>query len=360
MAKNNSTSTSPNTGDNTAEENTSPNTGDNTAEGNPPPNNDGNAAEGNPPPNTGDNTAEGNTPPMSDELKELVKKVANKKLLEAVEIIAEHILEKKNKKDINSTMSSKEIYNEYRIYYDGDYNNTIPDILDTTFVIYLNKNSKEINSRINCPGRRQGYYLDDLFSNDDGSDNDNNQRKFKEEDLYPIIQNWLFEKEFDRVGNVSNIKSNGKWGNPDLVALDIEELLGVTNVQITTVEVKQTIHKWDEWIFEAIAHTRFADRSYFAFLHPEDMYSKLDSLDIKLYAEHFNIGVIVIECTRKTYDSLFIKNTQKNIREEDITRITEYCQAPHTKTNIVLRKKYLESINIKTIHDLYSFGSGIK
>lgn len=139
-----------------------------------------------------------------------------------------------------------------------------------------------------------------------------------------------------------------------MVGLKIEDIYGHPDIEITTIEIKLTEENWERWIFEAVAHTRFANRSYFSFLYPENLINKLDSIDIKLYAEHFGIGILVIAIDGQEY--IKIKEKKPVSIDQDKLKIIEYHHAPYTQTNIKFRKKFLKSLDILELNKLYSFG----
>ncbi|MCK3686429.1 hypothetical protein [Maribellus sp. YY47] len=286
-----------------------------------------------------------------------------------IRILAEYLLEHLKATTISKSKSSHEVFKAYKDLYDSN-PEFIPIIPENTFIVSLSKVSSEQGTKINCPGRRQGYYLEQLVQTIEKIEEETKKEtevkeKAVEEDsksksliqeksLYPILKSWLFEKDYDRVADVSNLKSNGKWGNPDLVGLKIEDIYGRPEVEITTIEVKLTEDNWEQWIFESIAHTRFSNRSYFAFLYPENLFNKLDSTDIKLYAEHFNVGVLIIEIEGQEY--LKIKSKDPVDLNEEKLRIIEYHQAPYNQTHIKFRKKFLKALDILELNKLYRFG----
>lgn len=280
-----------------------------------------------------------------------------------VQYLSEYILEHLKATSTNKSKSTGEILKTYKELL-SSYPDLIPEIPDNTFAVLLSKVSSEQYSRITCPGRKQGYYLEQLVVNIEKLDesqataniekNDNGPEQIKEKHVYPILKQWLFEKDYDRVADISNQKTNGKWGNPDLVGLNIEDIYGRPDVEITTIEVKLTQDNWEEWIFEAIAHTRFSNRSYFAFLYPENLINKLDSTEIKLYAEHFKIGILIIGIHIDDY--VKIKSKQPAKLNPDNIKIIEYFQAPFNQTHIQLRKKFLRVLDILELNKLYSFG----
>lgn len=299
-----------------------------------------------------------------DKLKNSLSKIADRPT--QIKILAEYLLDYLEATTVGTSKSSLEIWEAYKELRDN-HPEFIPIIPENTFIVLLSRISGEQGSRINCPGKKQGYYLEQLVEKIEKLDEQNitqenqtvdNFTLSKERDLYPILKEWLFEKDFDRVAITSDLKSNGKWGNPDIVGLNIEDIYGRPEVEIATIELKLTDDMWEKWIFESIAHTRFSNRSYFAFLYPDNLINKLDSSELKLYAEHFKIGILILEI--KGEDYLMIKERKPaNINLKEI-RVTEYCQAPFNQTHIKFRKKFLESLDILELNKLYRFGEELE
>jgi hypothetical protein len=276
-----------------------------------------------------------------------------------VNVLSEYILNEFSAFSPTTSKSTKKIITEYKKLLEK-YPALIPDIPEATFTVFLSKNSNDQKSRINCPGKKQGYFLDDSVSvaeievEEAPIITELKKDIILEKHLYPFIEQWLFEKNHDRVADISSLKKNGKWGNPDLIGINIEEIYGHPEIEITTIEIKITYDGWEQWIFEAVAHTRFSNRSYFAFIHPDNLINKLDSTGLHLYAEHFNIGVLVLAVDKEDY--LKIKNKDPvDLREENIS-VIEYRHAPFNETHIKFRKKFFESLNILEMNKLYNFG----
>ncbi|MGB5686705.1 MAG: hypothetical protein WBM35_12885, partial [Candidatus Electrothrix sp.] len=104
--------------------------------------------------------------------------------------------------------------------------------------------------------------------------------------------------------------------------------------------------------------TRFSNRSYFAFVYPENLINKLDSTSLKLYAEHFGIGILVISVSNDTY--LKIKKREYADLNDGNVSIVEYRHAPFNATHIKFRKKFFESLDILELNKLYSFGEKLE
>lgn len=303
---------------------------------------------------------------MSDNVKE-IPKILQDSLAEAsdrtsqVSIITEHILNELSATSPASAKSTKVILQKYNKL-QTSHPSIVPKIPDNTYTVFLSRVSNDKNSRINCPGKKQGYYLDQIVKEiekiDEKSTSSAKPEDIKdvvlEKELYPYIKEWLFEKNHDRVADISNLKRNGKWGNPDLIGLNIEEIYGRPEVEVTTIEVKITDEGWEKWIFEAVAHTRFSNRSYFAFIYPENLINKLDSTGLNLYAEHFKIGVLIIAVNNDDY--LKIKKKEPVKLDQESISIIEYIHAPFHETHIKFRKRFFENLNILELTKLYNFG----
>ncbi len=300
-----------------------------------------------------------------DDLKIQLQK-ANERI-EQVKYIAEYVLQHLKITSQNKCKSSTELFDEYiKIF--TLYPESIPTIPKNTFAICISKIASQQSSNINCLGKK-GYYLEALVDQLEQIEIEfkKNEEKdiptitpetFQEKDTYPFLKSWMLEKDFDRVADISSLRGNGKWGNPDVMGLKIDEMFGNQEIEITTVEIKLTEDNWEQWIFEAISHTRFANRSYFCFMHPDNLINKLDSTEIKHYAEHYKIGILIIEIDDKSY--LKIKEKSPVELNTDKIRIIEYYPAPFHNTNIKFRKKFMKSLDILEIGKLYTFGEGLQ
>lgn len=48
----------------------------------------------------------------------------------------------------------------------------------------------------------------------------------KERDLYPLMELWLQEKGYV-AKDMANLKGGGSWGNPDIIGVDVDQLMGL-------------------------------------------------------------------------------------------------------------------------------------
>jgi hypothetical protein len=282
-----------------------------------------------------------------------------------IEIIANVVLEKENAKTPETALSGGDIFKEYESIRKN--NPKYPLIPQNTFNIYLSKIADSDDSKINCKGRKQGYYIDLVYeqideqhqkvqlSIDENPVVDSKKGHVLEKDLYPLLKDWLL-RDNKRVADVSSYRAQGKWANPDIVGVKTDDLFGETVVEITTIEAKTTPDNWEQWIFEAVAHTIFSNRSYFAFTYSEDHIHKLPS-DIKHYAEVFRIGILIIKVSQD--DFIKIQKKEKFEINSSNSTVQEYVPAPYHAPHIKFKKKFLQGLGIMEKEHLYNFGQTI-
>jgi len=302
-----------------------------------------------------------------EELLEKLQETTDRK--SQVEYLATYILEEKKKTANNKTLSTKEIISEYQKF--RTENSKFPQIPNNTITVYLNQLANSSESKINCPGKKQGYYLDKLLEQIDSNISEESDQKEQEEelkeakekgyllekDLYPFLEQWLFEVENERVADISNFRGQGKWANPDLLGLKIDYYFQIPQIEITTIEAKLLMDGWEQWIFESVAHTVFSNRSYFAFVHSEEHLNKIPH-EIRHYSERFGVGVLIIAVEPKDY--LKIQKKEAFSLNEENHRIVEYIPAPYQTPHLKFQKRFLESLDVKDQKDLLNFGKSLE
>lgn len=308
-------------------------------------------------------------PSILQELQNVITKESDKII--QVQMIAEFILNKSSTFNPGDAMSGPQIYEEYLGLFQDKLE--LPDIPYNTFIIYISKIANSPDSMINCQGKKKGYYIDKLYEKVEDVIRPNDEKVKKEQeqaalaaeeygyilekDLYPILRNWLHENNNDRVQEIAGFKGNGKWGNPDLVGFKIENFFTNTEVEVTTIEAKLTLDNWRQWLFEAIAHTIFSNRSYFAFVHSENHINKIEP-DLKHYAETFRIGILIIAVDEKDWRAIVEKDNFSF--DDDGYRIIEFIPAPFNHPHIKFKKNFLRALGIQEQSQLYNFGKGIE
>lgn len=288
---------------------------------------------------------------------------------EQVEFLVSYILEKNRKTSITKTLSTKDIIAEFKKLRQD--NPSIVEIPENTITVYISQLANSKDSKINCPGKKQGYYLDLLLEQIEAKTTEEENKKQQEEelkdakekgyviekDLYPFFEKWLFEVENERVADISNIRGQGKWANPDLLGLKIDYFFQTPQIEITTIEAKVLIDNWEQWIFEAIAHTVFSNRSYFAFVHSEEHLNKLPH-ELRHYAEKFGVGILVLAVEPKDY--IKIQKKEQFKLSNDNHRIVEYVPAPYQNPHLKFQKRFLEGLNVSDQKDLLNYGKSLE
>lgn len=230
--------------------------------------------------------------------------------------------------------------------------------------------SKSSKSRIRSrKGRTGGYFLvePDVLKEDQPRDSSISRDlvqdqsasdKTLEKHLWPLITYWL--KRQKNLGHASheyaNLKSGGKWGNPDVLALDPLDRLGFFNVEVTSVEVKPSMSNWEYYFFEAVSHKRFAERSYYAFRYDEAKAEQLSSL--LDYAEKFGVGLLKIELDDAQFTAMTAWDEMAEVDKlQLVDQVVEVIPAPFQAVNLSEKVNFLERVGIKYKEQIYQFGT---
>lgn len=256
--------------------------------------------------------------PKSIFTKELVEK-GTKPL--QVEAVVGYLLEENRIFASEDAMSSKELYDAYLALKESS-PRCFPDLKENTFIVVLNRLSGDINN-ICCDGRKQGYYLY----------HGKNARR-QEKVLYPLFVEWL-----DSIGYHARDTSQGKsrkWQNPDVTGWRTTIVFGSIQSEIATIEVKDSLMNWRAEIFEAVAHKKFSNRSYYAFRCSE--YELQENRRALLeYAERFRIGLLAI--TKESDDTEALS----------IADIQEIVPAPYDWASPFDQSQYINSHKLTTL-----------
>ena len=254
--------------------------------------------------------------------------------------LVSYILEKNNAFTAENTMQTNDILDAYHEIVAKHPN--VVSIPDNTIKTYLSLLASNEDFPICCPGRKQGYFL---RKEEPATMTQTNQEEAKvslilEKNIYPILASWLATEGYEKVQDISTKKGMGQWGNPDLVGFRVLDLFKSTLLDITTIEAKRDCCNWRQNIFEAVAHTMFATRSYYAYPCRES--DKVDKRMI-LYAQKFNIGILAVIIPDEQWG--------KELKPDEI-EIREILPAPEQKPNMQIQKEFLHSLNI---HDYNSY-----
>ena len=233
-----------------------------------------------------------------------------------------------------------------------------------TFIQYLANISREIDSAIKCPGKKQGYYIDQTqASKEPGGENSESDQQEStdvvskksqqiEKLLYPLLKTWLLASEY-AAEDVSKLKKNGSWGNPDLLGLKVSRF-GSHSLEIVTIEAKPSKDGWEKLIFEAVSHRRFANRAYFAFAYPSGQ-SIVDS-KLRYYSELYSVGILIIELEQQAFREYLAGKRTKPFEQSDV-EIYELYSAPFSVVRPEYQWEYcctsLEMSSVQDIDDWY-------
>lgn len=272
---------------------------------------------------------------------------------ERVERVVVYILEIGKKTNSENTMSTKEIKNAYKVLKSKHPN--IIDIPENTIATKISILASTPSSRIQCSGKKQGYFITIAPSSPDIDDNSDTIKdgKLLEKDLYPAIVEWMNVSLGVNSYDISSKRTKDKWKNPDLLGIKEIDFLGHAQFEITTVEVKPSMTDWTMYIFEAVSHSLFSNRTYFAYLKDNSDEKVPD--EMKLYASQFGIGIITITIDDKERPN--IKDASALIKAigKRKCEIKEEVPAPYHTPDINLQKKFLDGLSISTESDLRNF-----
>lgn len=281
---------------------------------------------------------------------------------EKVEKIVVYILESNHKTDSKNTMCTDDIKKKYKELQRK--NADIVSIPENSLATYTSILASKSESKIRCLGRRKGYFITLVQETPtetliETPTETSEKGKLSEKDLYPALQQWMkvswnAVKDKESWNDISVIdisakRGNDKWQNPDLLCVKEIECLGETRYEITTVEVKPSKQDWTMYIFEAVSHSLFSNKAYFAFLKDND--KRLPD-EMILYALRLGIGIITI--TIEDQERSKITTSEKLVKAlaDGSCIIREEVPAPYHVPDISLQKQFLEGLEIRTISDL--------
>lgn len=208
-------------------------------------------------------------------------------------------------------------------------------------------------------GRNGGYFLSEIADAPLEGISEKKSLKDLERHYWLVVSDWVKSEKGIRTASasVANLKKGGVWGNPDVVALIITEDLGFFDVEVQTFEVKTTLVGWKYYIFEAVSHKRFAERSYFVFRHNGDIGSE-ERRELISYGERFGVGIVRIDVDDNTAKR-FVEwgKLSESDRIDIYNAFEEILPAPFFPISTHDKSKYLKSIGLATKSALYGFGA---
>lgn len=289
---------------------------------------------------------------MEKDLASLIVSLEGKNQSVLVNAISQYILESHNCCDAQNVMYGKDIYEEYLKMVKPI--PSIKTIKQPSFGVTLSliSHSSSSTSAIKSAGKKQGYYLDKGILNTD-SNGSGVSAKIKEKDLYKILTDWLNTK-IDKAIDVSSKRGAKKWQNVDILGISFINDVGREEFELHAMEVKVLHYNWRVDLFQAVSHSRFANRSYFAFLLKNSDVVKLEN-DLKEYAYQFGIGLVAIVIKDEHWDAVLAKNEELVFSDTDDNNfeIRELSFAPYHHVNLSARSGFLEhAFDIRSFQDL--------
>lgn len=260
--------------------------------------------------------------------------------LQKAEKVYIYILQK-HKASRNKTMSSSEIWKEYQKL---SSRKDFIEIKETSCNNNLSTLASMKSSCIQCDGTGKGYYLEfDIDENGKDDPSKKGEIEYKEEMTYPLLERWL-SVACDRVLDIHGKNGMKLWGNPDILGINSFDYYGNRIVEVTSIEAKVNLKEWRKLIFEAVAHTMFVNRSYFAFIVRE---SEVLPEDISVYAQKFGIGLLAI----------VVPNTEwgKELKYEKC-RFDEILPPLKLNPSLKLQREFLNKLGIVNSDQLLKFG----
>ena len=273
---------------------------------------------------------------------------------EKIEKVVVYILEDAGKTSYNNTMSTDEIIKAYNKL--KEENEDIIIIPDNSIASTISVLSRKADSRIQCPGKKQGYFVSPITENNEENENEvgeieqTDKGKLLEKDLYPLLKKWMELFLSVKSIDISARRGSLKWRNPDLLGIKEIDFLGDEKFEILTIEVKPNIQDWTMYIFEAVSHSLFSNRTYFAYLK-DTFYEKVPD-EMKLYASKFGIGIISIAIDDDVRPTITCSEKLLKALEDNSCQINEEVPAPYHIPDIYLQKKFLDGLDIHTKSDL--------
>lgn len=267
-------------------------------------------------------------------------------------------------KNRKNPISTKELLQKLR--------DKVPDAKpDYLYYRVVLESSKDQDSPINSTGKGKGggYFYEELadLTEDKAAIVPDvveavekaEKRKYDqiEKRLWKPVARWLLaNKQPTQVSaDVASKKKGGVWGNPDVVGLAPLKRLGFFDIEITSIEVKPSLSRWEYFFFEAVSHKRFAERSYFAFY--EESFHKYKIDDLVSYAEKYGVGLLQIDLTEDQFASLEDWGGMTgSTRDDVISAFREIYPAPYSPVELRMKCDFLENIEIKYDEEVYGFG----
>lgn len=270
-------------------------------------------------------------------------------LPQKVEAISCYVLESKGCFDSAHSMTATDIYKEYKNIKSNRNHKNIFDVELPTFRQYLSGKARDNDSPITKKDGQNGYFLnlsEPLYDIDEDNsiksvkECPDEEGSFHESEMYPVLAEWLKVKG-GYVKNIGAQHCGPKWTNPDVMGIKFTRFFESIHIEVTTIEAKLSSQQWRTDLFQAVAHTMFANKVYYAYMRNK---SDKPINEMILYAQKFGIGIIAVGVP----DVKGITKGQK-IEQDDIVEI---LPAPYHEVEIQLQKEFLDNFDIHNVDDI--------
>lgn len=223
-----------------------------------------------------------------------------------------------------------------------------------TQLAYLSKLAQDPGYQVRSGGfRGAGYWFEQAQPLPDKANEQKpsetlkvGQTQLREEDLYPLMKLWLATKGFI-AEDTSKLKKGGKWGNPDILGIERSELFGAVEIQLVSCEIKLSATDWERWIFEAISHKRFCNRSWFCYRARSEEEPPAEML---YYSERYRVGIVQIILSDEELEAL------KKSKEVDLDLIQKVFEVVPALYDHVPLKEQVDLVDRTGIRLTLSFG----
>lgn len=242
-------------------------------------------------------------------------------------------------------------------------------VSENVFKSYLSSLSRDPESRILKDAGSHGYYLKPAEEEKPVEEEEEKKmldtnpvekqdlmpqvKKENERLLYPILEAWLQSKGY-RTKNTSMMKGMGKWGNPDITGIVVDESLGSYYIELVTIEAKTTNKHYQYDFFETVSHKRFSNRVYFSFASTAN-FLRENSDELRYYSELYGVGVVVIALEEPHFNEY----TEGKLTEIDTDRVDVYevYSAIFEPRLRRWQKTFLEQLGISNTKELWGWGN---
>jgi len=295
---------------------------------------------------------------LTDEQKTEIQNLQNNSA--RIAKLAEIALRNLSACDPDASKRAGEIKNEIEKLYPEIFE----QISDGTFYVYMSQAPAYSNSIISR-GVWRGYYYQEMpnvadealhdaeLGGDEGEVANCESRTYvaREQKLYEPVKDWLKANGF-KAQVVASGRQLGPWGNPDVVGIQVTDVLGHVNISMVSVETKIQSKNWQRDIFQSISHKRYFDRCYFCFPVLAD--NRAIEEEMKDCAEIYGIGIVLIEMPENELRKLSqAQNAELNLEQ---LSITEVCPAPYSPVSAKYRQAALKAMGINNQEELWQWG----